>query len=365
LSNRRKLYVVLQQFRGPLNGAYFPSPVSTRLDLHPDHVSVTKLTSSSTSSGYSCSVSKFVGCCTSDPCSQGCPKDDVRPGSFDRNIYGRFSNANCSQADIFYTCTGDGLQGHSPFWGCCLSVPCGDNPTCPDADLLPAILDMDNVAQVEDYRPTGSSTSTDFASSTITAGTTASTTPAAPLTTAAAPSTTATPLVDSPRKSSAAPIAGGVAAGVFLVIIAILAYFCLRKRRARKQQRDEAMHPPSDLPTFMAETPKCGAHDSYGYSKSPPSYASYTLPSGQSNLPHELPAESLSPANKPLGEHRLSELSGETRRAELESPWQSPALQSAGFEDEISAVSPGRQRQPGPTLGTTKEEETGPGKGSG
>jgi hypothetical protein len=116
------------------------------------------------------------------------------------------------------------------------------------------------------------------------------------------------------------------------------------------------MHPSPDLPTFMAETPKHDVHDTYSYSKSPPSYTSYTLPLGQPNQRHELPAESLSPGNKPLAEHRLSELSGETRRAELESPWQSPALQSAGFEDEISVVPSGRQRQSGHTLGTMKEE---------
>jgi hypothetical protein len=223
-------------------------------------------------------------------------------------------------------------------------MPCGDNPTCSDTDLEPAILDMDNAAQVENYRPTGASTSTAFASSTTAAGTTTSTTASA----------TAAPLLQSGKKPSAASIGGGVAAGVALVIIAILAFFYLRRRRARKGQGDEAVHPASDIPTFMADTSKYGGIDLYNNSKLPPSSTSYTVPPGQSYPRYELPAETIGPHNMPFSEHRLSELSGDTaRRSELESPWQSPVLQS-GWTKDGSAVASSGTEAVGPGFGNNE-----------
>jgi hypothetical protein len=63
---------------------------------------------------YACGAgtSKFVGCCTSDPCSKGCVQGNIRPGGFNVTAYGSFPDASCGLASTFFTCS----AGQS-FWG--------------------------------------------------------------------------------------------------------------------------------------------------------------------------------------------------------------------------------------------------------
>jgi hypothetical protein len=65
---------------------------------------------------YACGAgtSKFVGCCTSDPCSQGCAQGNIRPGGFNSTTYGKFPDGSCGSASTFYTCVASPTQ---TFWG--------------------------------------------------------------------------------------------------------------------------------------------------------------------------------------------------------------------------------------------------------
>jgi hypothetical protein len=84
------------------------------------------------------SKSKFVGCCSTDPCSSksnGCPAGSLQPAAFSASAYGTFADQECS-AGLFYTCTSP------PFLGCCKSNPCAQGG-CPRTDLASAFLSSD------------------------------------------------------------------------------------------------------------------------------------------------------------------------------------------------------------------------------
>lgn len=110
---------------------------------------------------YACaktSKSKFVGCCSIDPCelSTGCTTTQLQPVSFNASSYGTDSfppDPDCGASDIFpYTC----VQAPNTFWGCCKSNPCQNTPpSCKSGDLVPASLKTD--MQFDAY--TGSSNS--------------------------------------------------------------------------------------------------------------------------------------------------------------------------------------------------------------
>jgi hypothetical protein len=86
---------------------------------------------------YACasgSVSKFLGCCTTDPCTNGCVQGNIRPGGFNISHYNEFPDASCGTGSKFYSCGfGDS------FWGCCKSDACGATPaaTCPQGKKTP------------------------------------------------------------------------------------------------------------------------------------------------------------------------------------------------------------------------------------
>jgi hypothetical protein len=105
----------------------------------------------------STSRSKFVGCCTSDPCSEtafGCTAGALRPASFNASFYGTFADQECS-AGLFYTCA----DTEPPFLGCCKSNPCQQGG-CPRDDLAGAFLSGDP-GVAGDYLGTGSRNSSD------------------------------------------------------------------------------------------------------------------------------------------------------------------------------------------------------------
>src|SRR5215472_15964668 len=86
-------------------------------------------------SWFACpSGSRFLGCCTSDPCQNGCPKNNLKAASFNATDYGQFANQQCTTGQ-FYICQ----KTNPPFLGCCISNPCYAGQ-CPQKDLVPAFL---------------------------------------------------------------------------------------------------------------------------------------------------------------------------------------------------------------------------------
>jgi hypothetical protein len=169
---------------------------------------------------YACSSgSKFVGCCTSDPCSTGCAQGNIRQAGFNESSYGKFPDASCGVASNFYTCTAG-----QTFWGCCKSVPCSETPTCPDGGLVPAF--MDRPEQIEFY------------ATSQTAG-------------------------SSNSKSKGAVIGGAVggALGGALIIGLIVFFFCRRKRSKQiaRGETVEVAHPMMGGKGFDSASPQLTA----------------------------------------------------------------------------------------------------------
>jgi hypothetical protein len=87
---------------------------------------------------YACSSgSKFLGCCTTNPCASGCAQGNLRNVTFLPSEYGTFPDASCGGSSDFFSC----LSGDKTFWGCCKSDPCANNQTCPAGDLVPAFME--------------------------------------------------------------------------------------------------------------------------------------------------------------------------------------------------------------------------------
>ena len=106
--------------------------------------------------------SKFLGCCTEDPCVDGtgyCPQSALRYSSYSQDSYRSIPPENCvapHNESTWYTCSG----AVPPFMGCCASNPCTEDG-CPVEDLLAARVDDDPT----NAAPFLSSTSTSDASS--------------------------------------------------------------------------------------------------------------------------------------------------------------------------------------------------------
>ncbi|OJJ02496.1 hypothetical protein ASPVEDRAFT_83991 [Aspergillus versicolor CBS 583.65] len=91
---------------------------------------------------YVCpSAPYFVGCCSSDPCSNTnsnntSPCPDVYPATFDTAIFDRFVPNNCIDvsSDNWFTCN----FTDPPFVGCCASNPCATTDGCPKDDVRAA-----------------------------------------------------------------------------------------------------------------------------------------------------------------------------------------------------------------------------------
>ncbi|KAF2423769.1 hypothetical protein EJ08DRAFT_421975 [Tothia fuscella] len=90
---------------------------------------------------------KFVGCCTKDPCSEGCAQSDIRPASFDPTFNGTFADQRCDIGSAFYTCA----KTDPPFLGCCKSNPCSaPSGKCPGPNLTQTFL-SDNATAAADF----------------------------------------------------------------------------------------------------------------------------------------------------------------------------------------------------------------------
>ncbi|OAL57014.1 hypothetical protein IQ07DRAFT_582281 [Pyrenochaeta sp. DS3sAY3a] len=287
---------------------------------------------------YACSTgSKFVGCCTSDPCgSTGCVQGNVRSGGYNISHYGEWPDASCGAASDFYSCSaGD------TFWGCCKSNPCAATPaaTCPQGDLVPAFLERPEQFSV-------------YASA------------------------SSTPTPEANSKSNTGAIAGGVVGGVAgLAIIGALIFFLLRRQKRNKHE-DHSEAAAAAQPMMNNEKPDERHSTQYGGLSPPPTYSAptqsyyqhpdpskshYQQYANMADGPQELPAELASPnenrfselpASGPSSGHRFSELPADaTRATELESPQTSPRPLQTEFATDM-AKQPNQNRG----LGVTTEE---------
>jgi hypothetical protein len=175
---------------------------------------------------YACETgTKFVGCCTSNPCINHCVGDQLRPAGFSTRVYNRSPGGTCGGDTGFWTCTAG-----STYWGCCNEDPCKNNSTCPIGKLEPTVMDrpdqleyfgaLNRLMGVASPRPTDTSPRpTD--------------TSPRPTDTSPRPTDTSTASSDGP---SGAVIGGAVGGAVFLLaIIGVLVFFLCRRRR-RKQR---------------------------------------------------------------------------------------------------------------------------------
>ena len=95
---------------------------------------------------YICQGTKieFVGCCTIDPCADGsgeCAEANLLPASFSMNQYSKIPSLGCAPSTkpgykqpLWWTC----IAPVPPFMGCCHSNPCTDG--CPEGNLSAARL---------------------------------------------------------------------------------------------------------------------------------------------------------------------------------------------------------------------------------
>ncbi|KAF1947278.1 hypothetical protein EJ02DRAFT_417865 [Clathrospora elynae] len=277
---------------------------------------------------YGCSTgSKFVGCCTTDPCTNGCVQGDIRPGGYNVSHHGEWPDASCGSASDFYTCSsGD------TFWGCCKTNACAATPpaTCAQGDLVPAF--MERPEQFNVYAPASASPTS-------------------------APSS----------KSNTGVVVGGVVGGVlFLAIIGALIFFVIRKRRNQKLTAGD-MGAAAMVPMMQDEKPNNTGSIQYGGQSPPPTYTapvqdayrngyptkghqSYEQYANNANDIQELAAEAVPGAEQRLSElpadvgsskdtRRVSELpigvTG-TRAAELESPQISPMPLQSEFTNDMA-----------------------------
>lgn len=291
---------------------------------------------------YACasdSVSKFVGCCTSDPCTNGCFQGNTFSAGLNPTIYGKLPDASCEIGSSFYTCT-SGIT----FWGCCKTNPCANNSTCAGGDLTPAFM-----ARPEQF------------SAYVTASTSSS--PTASATASNSPS-------NSDESSSNGAIIGGAVGGGIggALIIGALIWFLCRRRKQRNQQYAAApigdtAHPAgrekgnatnsnyydgqSPPPTYTSpnpnmypaspHTPKNNPYQQYAYiSEAPQELPGDNHSSSAGNRYSELPAG-------PSNTSRFSELpaGAAPTSAELESPQTSPTPLQTEFRRDLAKIEPG------------------------
>ncbi|RAR05396.1 Poliovirus receptor-related protein 2 [Stemphylium lycopersici] len=284
---------------------------------------------------YACSSgSKFVGCCTADPCSNGCVQGNIRPGAYNISHHGEWPDASCGSASDFYTC-----DAGDSFWGCCKSNACRATPpsTCAQGDLVPAFLERPE--QFSAY---------------------------------ASASATPEPLSSDPisDKTNIGAIVGGVVGGVVaLAIIGVVVFFVLRRKRSKKPAGGD-MGAAAMIPMMNSEKGgHSGSSVQYGGQSPPPTYSapvrnsyhddpsnkghqSHHQYASHANEPQELPTEvalrtrhqySELPADASNGmdTRRFSELPAESPGpSELESPYVSPMpIQEEFSKDMVKRAS--------------------------
>jgi hypothetical protein len=120
---------------------------------------------------------KFIGCCINDPCGRNngtCSDGDLRATTFDSDKYSQLPQQDCDNSqgvDNWYSCA----STNPPFLGCCSQNACSSG--CPRAKLVPAKLSEVENNRLNFLHPSGSGSST-TSSVSETASTTASSTSA-------------------------------------------------------------------------------------------------------------------------------------------------------------------------------------------
>ncbi|KAF2765345.1 hypothetical protein EJ03DRAFT_354926 [Teratosphaeria nubilosa] len=234
---------------------------------------------------YACaSGSQFIGCCDTNPCSSGCPSNQLHPTSFDAGQYGLFAPQQCgSTLAEFYTCINQQVsndtsisairdrvrqrgkaqhqsvverQAENTFWGCCYNDPCTAGECVPgnlvDTSLssntteaqpylslnqtLPDSYSEYAYSSNSSYSSTSTSTDTLVALSTITtsiSSSTSQTTTATALTSSpvrAQASASGVPVSNAHSKDLGAAIGGPVGGLAVLGALALGLLYLLRRR---------------------------------------------------------------------------------------------------------------------------------------
>lgn len=179
---------------------------------------------------YACpktSRTKFVGCCSIDPCNldKGCSANNLQPVSFNATVLNTPDyppKPSCGASTITpYSCSG---PNGSTFWGCCRSDPCQDTtrpPTCSSNDLTQSFLETDH--QFEGYSATPQSSSSGGSSSSGNNGNHNGNT-----------NQSSTSEYHVSKRVIAGATVGGVVA---LAIIVAVLIFCLKKKRGGKDSK--------------------------------------------------------------------------------------------------------------------------------
>lgn len=113
--------------------SYFVSCIN-----NPPIISMTsKITCDAGGEWYVCAKeSKFVGCCSVNPCKDGCPPHAVSPMSSDGGSYDKLQDVSCGTTNFWICASG------RKFMGCCKSNPCDQGGLCPIGDLQPAYVGL-------------------------------------------------------------------------------------------------------------------------------------------------------------------------------------------------------------------------------
>ncbi|KAL1646081.1 hypothetical protein SLS58_003501 [Diplodia intermedia] len=263
---------------------------------------------------YSCGAgSRFVGCCTSDPCnSRGCSDGNLRAASFNASAYSDFPDAECDSGR-FWTCA----STDPPFLGCCKVDACQaeGNAGCPDEDLTAAHL-PNNDALASAYSPTGGPSSTATATASATGSSESS----------------------DGSSASTAGIVGGVIGAVVVLLFVIGAL--LWRRRSKKKKAAAAAAAASlngDEGRTVSELAGAGVGQGKGSplaGQHPPRYSSLTN-AGSPGQTYAMELDGYPRAKSPLDQQQTpSELGAGETHAEL------PGSEAATVH-EMEGSSPG------------------------
>lgn len=204
---------------------------------------------------YVCETgTKFLGCCTADPCRGSCFGDILRPAGRVSSLSNLSPGGSCGGQTPMWTC-----DAAPTFWGCCNEDPCMNNSTCPEGELEPAFWDRpDQYYYFHDLNVALSSSipsATAFAIPSSTS-TVASSTPTATATAAS-----------SSNGVSGAIIGGAVGGSVaFLIIIAAVVFYLCRLRRNKKASTEAGTANNWVIPNAEVASPAT----STGFSRSSP-----------------------------------------------------------------------------------------------
>ena len=193
---------------------------------------------------YACgSGSNFVGCCNSFPCDLGCPDGNLEPASFDPAFYGQFPDQDCPTGSTWHTCAAT----TPPFMGCCKSDPCTDG--CPQGDITAGFLSS-NKEIAAAFNPSGgvSAISTSSPKQTATSGPSLASAVPAPRV------ATNTPATSSHIGAIVGGAVGGIIV-VALVVVFLMFYYQKKTSASRQHMSESRLPPDKPIPTSIDNSP--------------------------------------------------------------------------------------------------------------